>query len=1417
MGFRIPFDINNNPIKPSLILSTRSGNKIGFIINVSSIVASDTLSDNAELSFRVDKYDNNKKCTVWDKLKNVKLVLCKEWDVWFETDIDIKDSSNEVYKSITCTPLCETELSNINLNGVEINTEDDIARDDYEIPTIVFDPIHKESSLLNRILEKAPHYTIAHVDDTLAKLQRTFTFNGISIKDALDQIAEEIHALVVYGNNSNDEGKPARTISLYDLESNCKKCGYRGEFQKICPECGSKEITNGYGVDTTIFVSKENLGENITFTSNKDQVKNCFYLEAGDDLMTATVRNCNPNGTSYIWHISSEDKEDMPIELVEKIDSYDIRYIYYKGQYICKITNNLYEKYNKVVEKYKHINKDLSFISVPITGYTELMNVLYDTIDLEMFLRDGLLPSIEISDTNAKEQALLLTSESLSPIAVSNIKSISAATADSSVLNAAKVIVNSNFKVKVKSSSFDKNSLLWSGILAITNYSDEEDYAETETITITIIDDYETYLRQLINKSLKKGDTENYSVSSLLKKDFESGEFASAIKNYGLTHLTEIHNCCNGCLDILIEQGVADKETWNKNLYDILYLDYYNKLSALENEMSLREKEIETVNDLYNDIESERNFIREKLNFQEFLGESLWKIFCSYRKESTYSNSNYISDGLNNAELFNKAREFISVAEKEIYKSSTLQHSISSTLKNLLVIKEFKKILPFFEVGNWIRIEVDGTIYKLRLIKYEIDFDNLQNINVEFSDVIETKDGITDVENIIDKARSISISYDYVERQASKGKESHDVISSWQNDGLDATLTKIINSAEEQSIVYDKSGLLFRKFEPITQSYYPEQMKAINSTIAMTDDNWQTTKTAIGKIFYVDPETKELKTKFGINAEVLIGKLIIGEELGIYNSNLKMKFDKDGLYITNDKNSVFINPNDKSILRLTKGLEAIFYVNTNGDVVLKGVINALAGGTIGGWNINDASLVASTSDGNLITLSNGSNENKDVLIVRTGNGTASSPYKYPVQIHADGSAIFDNAFLTGKIYATSGTIGGWELTSTRINCSKTISIGSKESGMMLINEANMPYILAQNSSGNKTFSIDRNGNVFIAGEVNASTGFLGCWKIDGNRMYDNSNAIGYTGVNKYGAGQAFWAGGTDLTGNNAPFHVNHDGHLVSTSAEMSNITVYDQLSMRNTNTGSVYPVLKAYVDQNTNYEGVVVGSDSFTFGVLIKSGVYVDKFLDVWGEMTANSVMSLGDIYTQGAVILDPDEAVKSSDLNLLRMYTGNSNFNQITAVGNMTNPTSIYTTSNVWKNGSSTTYFQTTSTSDKRLKEYVSDLSAYELFFKYLSPIAFRYHKGLYNAPGKSPLVQLGFYAQDVIKAFDKAGIDWHDQELVVIEDGELSEEELKYVDSGTLLKMNYQNFTALNTYMLQKLMKKIEDLEKRINQFQK
>lgn len=910
--------------------------RIGLSVNESVLIE---LGLTIPTSFSADKF--------WRNITDFKLCWVRDWDMYYEIDVDV-DETNDIIKIVSAKSLAESELSQVYVYNLGINTEDDIARDDYK-PTVLYnaDP---SISLLDRVLEKAPHYAIGHVDSSIASIQRTFSFDNKTVYDALIEIGKEINCLIVMEAYTDQEGKLTRVINAYDLEQQCLECGERGDFSNKCPNCGSDNILSGYGKDTSILVTTDNLANNVTYSVDNGSVKNCFKLEAGDDLMTATIANCNPNGSAYIWNISDHSKEDMSFELVRKLAEYDEKYRFYQKDFVMQVPSDIRTRYNSIIQKYKSFDPNKKEIAESIKGYASIMQAYYDTIDLYYFLNNELMPTVELAQTTASLEAAKLSYASLSPVAVKNIDVASSASVDSAVLAMAKSIIDSRYTVKITESTYVNQ--VWSGVFYIVNNSDEDDAANSSRVSCLVNDDYETFVKQRIEKALKKNATSEDGVDIISLFENSTEQFKIELRKYSLSRLESFHDSCQACLDILIQQGISNDEAWsdkNPNLYMTMYTPYYDKLGVIESEMKVRESEIEVVSGKYDAdgalvsqgiqtiIDDTRVAIQDALNFQNHLGDNLWLEFCAYRREGTYHNPNYISDGLDNAGLFQLALQFIEVAEKEILKSSTLQHSISSSLKNLLAIKEFEPIIDSFELGNWIRVRIDDEIYKLRLIHYELNFDNFDSISIEFSDVTQYGDITTDVADVIDQAASMATSYPALTRQAKKGSEGNNLLNAWVDRGLALTKMKIVDSADNQNITWDSHGLLCREYLPITDNYDDKQLKIINRGLYLTDDNWRTSKAGIGDFTFYNPKTKQYEYSYGVIADLLVGNLVLSEEVGIYNENNSLSIDRNGFMLTSYADG------DKPIFTIQRengdgSITKLLHLNEQGKLVLNGSI-----------------------------------------------------------------------------------------------------------------------------------------------------------------------------------------------------------------------------------------------------------------------------------------------------------------------------------------------------------------------------------------------------------------------------------------------------------------------------------------------
>lgn len=1075
-GGLIEISPDGQPITPDLVLSYRGGTKQGIIHNVQSLTNANALVETAEISFDVYKEIDGVECQLWDDIRDFRLVYIPHLDTstfnpWYELSVEV-DENDCTIKHCQGVHLQEAELGQLTLNGVEINTEDDIARDDYS-PTIIYDPKNPEASALDRILkDKASHYTIVHVDSSIANLQRTFSWDGSSIKDAFDDIANEVECLFKYGEYTNNDGKIHRTISVYDLNDRCMECGERGSFTtRVCPKCGSANINYGYGTDSGIFLSHENFAGDITYSSNKDSVKNCFRLVAGDDLMTATIRNINPSGSQYIWYLSDSVRADMSHALQDKLKAYDTEYESYSTEKQIDIPSTVISEYNALINKYKLYDDTLTNIKYPIIGYSALTDVYYSALNFYSLLKTTLAPASEHGEkTTAAKELTKLTTNTLSPLGIQNAEISSSATVTSAVQNYAKVFIDTSlYRITAKCNTYEAK--VWKGTITLTGYSDDEDTATSAVLTVYVSDATPDFIKCQIEKAMKKNNVDATGTVALFKKS--ESEFKQALSFYSVDNLNILASIARGCLDILIQQGVADPEN---ELYSSMYLPYYNRSVWIQDELREREAEVlklrgtrSNPDGVLDYIEKQRQAIANKLDLRSYLGETLWVEFCSFRRDDTYQNDNFISDGLSDTELIAQAKEFIKNAEREIVKSATLQHTISCNLNNFLLVKEqdveespvpivtldgihiithdqlylvkgnatFSPLLVNFEVGNWVHIEIDGVVYKLRLTSYKIDYDNLDKLDVEFSDVTYGLDYMSDTQSILAQAQSMATSYSMVQHQANKGNNANKQIMDMVENGLNLTNKRIVNAADNQNMVVDESGLLMREKNEFGDDYSAEQTKIINHGFYYTNDGWKTVKTGLGKYIYYDPETGTYKEDYGIIAHKIVGNIILGNELGIYNTSGSVKIDQNGMTITADASDT-----NKDLFTLQRKNEdgsytKYVYVDDDGNIKINGRhIQMTTSDDLGSYIDKTIKQEAAAL---VVQLTN---EYIGITTDSNGNGGNFTDCYTDVLVFSGSTDITKSSDLKWTITATSGIVGEWDKTNHRYTIKNlTTSVG----------------------------------------------------------------------------------------------------------------------------------------------------------------------------------------------------------------------------------------------------------------------------------------------------------------------------------------------------------------------------------------
>lgn len=147
-----------------------------------------------------------------------------------------------------------------------------------------------------------------------------------------------------------------------------------------------------------------------------------------------------------------------------------------------------------------------------------------------------------------------------------------------------------------------------------------------------------------------------------------------------------------------------------------------------------------------------------------------------------------------------------------------------------------------------------------------------------------------------------------------------------------------------------------------------------------------------------------------LNAEVLVSKLVMSENLWIENSSGNYKFNDSGFTATNGNNTIKIQPNNSGeLFSIYKGSNKQVYINSNGDVEFAGSLKSASG--------QFAGLVS----GGSIDIGNGT-----FTVDKNGNLYSSSGTF--AGLVSGGSININDKFIvdsSGNMNATSGKVGGW--------------------------------------------------------------------------------------------------------------------------------------------------------------------------------------------------------------------------------------------------------------------------------------------------------------------------------------------------------------------------------------------------------
>lgn len=300
-----------------------------------------------------------------------------------------------------------------------------------------------------------------------------------------------------------------------------------------------------------------------------------------------------------------------------------------------------------------------------------------------------------------------------------------------------------------------------------------------------------------------------------------------------------------------------------------------------------------------------RDYIRDKTEMSSFFTNDQWIRLAPFIREDEFTDSNFFLTGYESEEEKIKiGNELMESADRELKTLCQPSLEFSMTMANILALPEFSALVNQFQLGNFIRVKIrDGYVKRSRLLEVHINFSDLSDFSCTFGNLVTTKSEIDKHAELLAQAvtagKQVAAASGTWQKAADKANQLEEAIASGlQNAALQ------VGRASGQAIEWSENGFYCRKFvDGTTDQYEDEQIAIINNKIVFTNDNWQTSRAALGE-FQVDTNADgEAETVYGLIASAVVSGYIQGSVIN--GGSLKIG-GTGGTFIVNEDGSVQI-------------------------------------------------------------------------------------------------------------------------------------------------------------------------------------------------------------------------------------------------------------------------------------------------------------------------------------------------------------------------------------------------------------------------------------------------------------------------------------------------------------------------------
>lgn len=345
------------------------------------------------------------------------------------------------------------------------------------------------------------------------------------------------------------------------------------------------------------------------------------------------------------------------------------------------------------------------------------------------------------------------------------------------------------------------------------------------------------------------------------------------VAEQGKTDLVDDYNAVivnNGGTAITIWDDMQDTLDGIKALISTCEFDLYDMNAALD-----------AANIALGTYRATIQEIQESLDIATYFTAEEYEELCHYIFEGSYTDEYVvITDIMSYEEKFAQMKTLYDRAKARLAKVSAPTQEFNIDVENFIFVKDFEHWSEQLETGCLINVELDtNDIAQLFLSNITVNYDD-HTMSMTFGNRFNKFDPKSLFEDVLGDISKSANTLNYIKDILYPIKSGQfNAVKEALQSSRDLTMGSALASRGEE-VVIDGSGYTGKKLLG-DGTYDPRQVKITGQNIVFTDDAWEHCKVAIGELLFGG----DGESAYGVNAETLIGNVIMGNNLQILDDN----------------------------------------------------------------------------------------------------------------------------------------------------------------------------------------------------------------------------------------------------------------------------------------------------------------------------------------------------------------------------------------------------------------------------------------------------------------------------------------------------------------------------------------------------